>query len=160
MRNKENLFTIQDMCDKYNELYEDKVSLKIYHDILRDFNIWLREFTFNANIFKMPHGTGTLYIQQSKPTDEFNEEGKLVKTTRRVDWVKTKELWKKYPHFQEQKKFVYYENNHTNGRQMRIAWKKGKINHVSIHYFKPCRTYQRNLSKIIFNNPSIEYYGW
>lgn len=161
MRRKENLLTIQEMYDKFKDFYEcDEISLKTYHKILSKFNIWVREWTFKSNIFIMPYKLGKIYVNQSKPTFEFNDVGKLTATTARIDWVATRQLWKKYPHFQPLKKYVYYENNHTDGRKMRISWEKGKVHGITLTYFRPCRTYQRDLAKHIFKNPTTQYYGW
>jgi hypothetical protein len=110
------------------------------------------------------------YIRvQAKQLNFVKQNGELSKTLK-VDWYKTWVYWeKKYEGKTrdeiieiENKKVLYFENNHTNQEFYKHLWDNTTaiIKFKRFYKFKPSRQYSRLITKIVSDpNRKIFYYG-
>jgi hypothetical protein len=136
--------------------------------ICRKFNERKMESILRGQIFNMPFRLGSIGIVQYKRTIRFDENGKLLTHGLVPDWNKTWILWKKlYPECKTKEDFknvkhkqvVFQTNEHTDGRIFRFHWKKKycNIKNISAYELHIPPRYKRELGKIIFSNPNVQY---
>ena len=111
-------------------------------------------------VFKLPFFLGTIGIKKYDAPDlVFGSDGKIDhnRCNISIDFGETNKLWKEYPELKEQKKVIYHENEHTDGKRVKIKW-----NYVTFrgYTFSPCRNFKRSLAKFIKLNPNTEYYDF
>lgn len=125
------------------------VSRKQYVDVCHLFNKKISNSIIKESTeFRILWGLGCLRIKSFK-CDIKIKNNRIDTRTRRVDWVKTKELWKQiYPgltpeelHAIKNKKLVVHLNEHSNGYMMRWLWdhRTCAINNNSVYSFKPVK---------------------
>jgi hypothetical protein len=116
----------------------------------------------------MPYRLGSLGVIQQKKKIKFKADGSLDTHNLRINWDKTMKLWKKeYPDCVKRtdykqyknKPVVYHTNEHTDGRYMKIHWKKKGIcmKNKSVYSFVPTLAYKQELTRSIQANPNVQY---
>lgn len=134
------------------------IDRKTYNAIISDFNQKLVEMIIEDNIsYTIPHLGSSLMIRKEKKVPKIIN-GKLYNTTP-VDWVATNKLWSDDVEAKEKKLLVRYTNSHTSRHVFRIYMRKYNYSFKNKKYysFKPCRTFQRLLSKRIKDDTKYKY---
>ena len=134
------------------------INKKLYNSIISDFNQALVDLIIEENLtYTVPYLGSSLNIRKEKKVPRI-VNGKLYNTTP-VDWVATNKLWDEDIEAKEKKLLVRYSNSHTSRYVFRIYLKKYNYSFKNKKYysFKPCRTFQRLLSKRIKDESKSKY---
>lgn len=123
--------------EKTSKTNKKIVDYKLYRDILKEFNILLREQILNNENIQLPYNLGKLGITKFEVNYDPTKQHKW-----KVDFKKTKELGYK----------VYYGSEYG----YRWKWSKGKLIGKRYYHFKPCREASRSITKQL--NKGIDYY--
>ena len=146
-----------DMYKHYNKSIEGKHDM--YHVPYSDFSKVLNKFNKamsklileEAYEYILPKRLGILRIKKFKPKLKLDEDGKLKTKFLPVDWKATNELWAINEQAKEDKKRVYYLNNHSDG--YRYLWYystyRSALPNKSLYRFIPTRTNKRELASLI-----------
>lgn len=147
----------KDMYNKYNKDVKEEhemynVSYSEYSKVLNKFNKAITDAIMkDAYEFILPKRIGTIRIKKYKPKLRIDEEGNLKTKYLPVNWKATNELWETNPKAKEEKKRVYFLNNHSDG--YRYIWYystyRSALNNKSLYRFIPTRTNKRDLAKLI-----------
>lgn len=78
-----------------------------------------------------------------------------------VDWPNTWEYWKKNPVAAENKKLIYYINDHSDNFRFKIRWDKYGIKSSKIftYSFKPSRLLSRKLAAHLLDPETNKNYS-
>ena len=131
-----------------------KLDYSRYSNVIEQFNLLIFDKIIrNGFELKLPYGLGHLAVSAKRMTPEVRN-GRLVPTEAAVDWGKTRALWNEIFEGmewseivkQENKPFVYFENDHTNGYTMRIKWNRlfSKIKNAGFYGFSATKGGLRN----------------
>lgn len=96
----------------------------VYLAISQGFAKFIMELLIKGETVKLPERLGVLsYIgTKTKPRIENGEIKGLAK-----DWKSTVELWKRDPKAKEEKKYIYFFNERTNGIRYKMIWSKKHV---------------------------------
>jgi len=152
----------KDIYKLYKATADDPVDFMIFMRILSRFNLYLVKLLYNGFIFKIPNGLGNLLIIKKKLQHVFDDEGNYnyKKSRACTDWGETNKLWKAHPKLKH-KKYIVYENEHTNGFSFKFKWSlrgHNNVKYVRWYAFKPTRTTSRGLATYVRENPNTDYY--
>lgn len=132
--------------------YQNPVSRKVYGEILKEFNGFVRDGLSNKGIgYVFPHGLGRMELRKSKQ-EVFIDDNGDVKNFLPVNWKETRKLWNENPAAKEKKVKIKYTNEHTGGYTFRIVYQRSRANYKnkSVYKIRFNREMKRNLSKSIF----------
>lgn len=144
----------------YRRNYANDVGVINFSKILNMFNNKLIEEIYKGAYITLPYSLGDLYISKYKSKYQFDSEGNVITKGKFgiIDYKATKELWKDHPELNH-KKYVYYDNFHTDGYKFRIKWKRYHRNRTNrLYNFKPSRQFSRGLAAYLRKNPNQSYY--
>lgn len=151
-------FGVNDFYYYYRNIHKGTILKPMYRKIIKDFFIELTKSLIKGSFISIPYGLGNLYIGKYKPSIAINKDGKAyVKGNKAVDYKATKALWKTNPELKS-KKYIYYENTHTDGYKMKLIktiFNKKILNRF--YNFKPAKSFSYALASHIFANPYTEY---
>lgn len=127
-----------------------KITRKQYVDVCHLFNKKLSDSIIRESTeFRVFFGLGFIRIRSFKQTIKFTEDGRVDSRKNKIDWGKTRALWKTmYPgkSFEEitkipNKKLVFHLNEHSNGYIMRWYWEHRTcvFKNRSVYAFKPVK---------------------
>ena len=146
-----------DMYKHYNKTVNGKperfqLSYSDFSKVLNKFNKDITTLIMkDAHEFILPKRLGIIRIKKYKPKLKLDEEGNLKTKYLPVDWKSTNELWANNEEARENKKRVYYLNNHSDG--YRYLWYystyRSALPNKSLYRFIPTRTNKRDLSRLI-----------
>jgi hypothetical protein len=113
-------------------------------------------------IFNPPYLACKFRVKRYKQPIKYDENGKIIKSNLPVDWKSTLNFWKINPQAKEEKKLIYYLNDHSDGYRYTFSkFKKRYCNNKNLKYFSflATRTNNRALKDYILNPlNNIEYY--
>ena len=126
---------------------------------------------YDAFEYAFPRKLGNLRIVKYKNKIKLNPDGTLDKRRLRVDWKKTRHLWKElYPGLTDaellnipNKKKVYHENKHTDGYNLKLWWDKSTtyVTNYTAYSLKVSRTNLRDLAKALKREDvELNYYTY
>ena len=161
MKNKCDLLT-DEFYAFYKKTYSETVTdRRTYSAILNKFFLKVLNNIYNNRTYKLPENFGEICVTKKKITHIFDTEGNYdyKVSIARTNWGETNKLWKKHPELAH-KKYIVYENEHTNGYSFKIYWNRlgRKLHTLGLYGFRPARTFSRNLAKFVKQNPHIDYY--
>jgi len=134
------------------DIYEESISKdypkRRFLDIAYDFNKYMANSLLEGEEIVLPSRLGSLFIAGRKIKPRL-EDGKIKGLA--PNWKATKELWERDPKAKEEKKLIYYFNEHSDGYRYRIIWSRRKswFRNKFVYEFKLSRTNARLLSKMI-----------
>ena len=134
IRKNKKSYTIADM---YKTFSNTDVSYSRFKRILDSFNNYVIDCIFkDSKMFKMPYGLGSICIAKYKPKS-----------------YTSKSLSKDYKSSKEERKPIYYLNEHSNGYKYRLFWSKIPKTFPSryIYQLQLVRENKRHLAQLIFN---------
>lgn len=139
------------------------VNKTLYTKIIRKCNKLVSEMIINeAYDFRLGGRLGYLSVKKLKPKLTLKTDGSLdvKKSILKVDWYKTRELWKSNPDALKNKKVIYYENKHTEGYTYGWRWDKkpSKVKNKNVYSFKATRDNSRAINIALKNNKNIDYF--
>jgi hypothetical protein len=145
--------TLKNIFYKYDYRYDTKnpyyCTSKLYENISKDFYKLLLEKVINEGfIFNLPLRLGEFKIVK------FKSESK------QINWNLTNlhygEHNKNNP---DDRKRIYFTNNHTEGFKTRFYWKKTSyLKYHTLYNFTPTRTNKRELAKAVNERDTIYMY--
>ena len=124
-------------------------------------NIEFMKFLFNklfeTGYVKLPGLCGSLTIIGKKSKIEFGDNGRIV--NRFIDWHETKKLHAEDPEARENKVFIYFTNDITDGISYKINWSKRGFfsQNKELYIFVPTRNNKRNFAKLLKSGNYPEY---
>ena len=135
---------------------DSSLDFKTYREILYKFNTFLMQKILEGQEVILPSRMGRLCILGTKQNIKVDEDGKIKGL--RIDWKSTKELWARDPKMKEEKRLVYFFNEHTEGINYSFKWFKSRVLITNKYYytFVPSRHNKRLLAKLI-KTESAEY---
>ena len=127
---------------------EECVDISQYRDITNRYLLYLVDKLLGNGKVKLPLELGTIVFEGKKIKIRFNEDGQVANL--HIDWKSTKEFWNEYPE-KENKEYIYFDNDHTNGIRYRFKWKHlgNKLKFKRFYTFIPCRALKRKIAKLI-----------
>jgi hypothetical protein len=166
-------FKSDDIYKFYKKNYSETntiVSKAVFMNIIKEFNDEIFNYMIYSNMeFYMPARLGTMFLKSSEVTYELNEDGTINKSSLRVDYKKTLELWKKeYPELslEEIKKIpdrkrVYHLNEHTDGKRVYVHWNRltCEVRNKKAYRFLATRTNKRKIANAVKTISNLKYYG-
>lgn len=110
----------------------------------------------NEYSYKIFGRLGIITVKKIKTYIKF-KEGKL-KTNLPINYKETNLLWKNNPEAKKNKKYVYYENKHSNGFKYKFCYLKYTANYAnkSLYNLKINRQLKRKLADLIYTAGEIE----
>lgn len=146
-----------DMYKHYNKSIEGKrdwynVSYSDFSKVLNKFNKDISKLILeDAHEFILPKRLGIIRIKKYKPKLKLDDAGNLKTKYLPVDWKATNDLWAINKKAKDEKKRVYYLNNHSDG--YRYLWYyttyRSALPNKSLYRFIPTRTNKRELANLI-----------
>ena len=146
-----------DMYKHYTKVTAGKrdmydVSFSDFSKVLNKFNKDICSLILeDAYEFILPKRLGIIRIKKYKPKLKLDDEGNLKTKYLPVDWKATNELWATNEKAKDEKKRVYYLNNHSDG--YRYLWYystyRSALPNKSLYRFIPTRSNKRNLASLI-----------
>ena len=157
-----------DFYNYYKSISKKPVSKKVFMEILKDiYGEVMKMILYEGSDVMLPHGMGSMRIQQQKINLKFGDDGKL-KTRLAVDWKATKALWEeKYPGLTSEeiskipnKPVIRLINEHTDMYRYRWYWDKVTctIKNQSLYRYKATTTYRDMAAKAFKTIPNLNYY--
>lgn len=121
---------------------EERRSISEFRSILAGYSLFLRNKILDGYTVELPLGMGYLGVA-----------GYKSKVPKAIDWIETTKLYERDPKAKEEKKRVYYLNQHTEGILYKIKWHKILVKNYQIDYyiFIPSRPFKKEVSKRIFD---------
>lgn len=153
-------YGVRDVIYYYKRTFPNKLDCTGISKVLNLFNSALIENMYKGAYITMPFSLGDLFIYKYKPKVRFTKEGEIdtYKRFKSVDYKATNELWKDYPEFKG-KKYITYDNFHTDGYKFKIHWKRYNVNRKNrLYNLIPARTFSRGLAEYLRKNPNQSYY--
>ncbi|HPQ79468.1 MAG TPA: hypothetical protein PLG47_03390 [Candidatus Dojkabacteria bacterium] len=160
-------YKTEDFYRYYKEKYPTKaVDIKTFTSIWDEFiDLRMQLVIYNNLEFHMPHRFGSIIINSVGNVIKLRADGKLRTIP---DWGESKKLWASlYPDKTAKeikaivdKPIVYYTNEHSNGKFVKIMWDKTSCNFkYHTHYaFKPVRKWTNKVSEYIKTTKTMHYY--
>jgi hypothetical protein len=145
-------YGMSDYYKFYKSSSKKPVDSKRFNKIVSEFNSKIIDLIINDGLEFTPKMLQfTFCVRKIKRIPRI-ENGKLINTTP-IDWKATKDLWDKYEDAKDNKTIIRYLNNHTSKYIFRIKALREHVKYKNKHVFKfkPCRSFQRSLSKRILN---------
>lgn len=148
----------------YKETYKEKkgtvksIMKKIdYTKLNIEYMKFIFKRLFETGEVKLPGLCGTLKIIGKKTKLEFGENGRII--NRFIDWNETKKLHESDPETRENKVFIYFTNDNTDGISYKITWsKKGFFSqNKDLYIFVPTRNNKRAFAKLLKSGSFPEY---
>jgi len=122
---------------------------KTYKRVAKKFWKKCRDKILDGFKMSFPSHIGDIYVIGYKKKLKL-ENGEIKKNRYNINYKATKELWKSKPELTH-KKWVYYENHHSDGLQYKIKRARFSYNRkVSVFNFSPARDFSRTLAQKIF----------
>lgn len=121
----------------------------------------VHKLLYNAESFRMPCGLPSIRVKKFKRKVRFKEDGSIDPKSLAINWKATRELWEKNSKAKEQKKLVYFINDHTDGYSAYIAMEKlsSNVPNLNVYNFVSLRDNDRHLAKILLDPYNkIDYY--
>ena len=99
--------------------------------------------------YNLGRGCGKLYIEKREPEYlriPLNEDGSVNMKGRKVNWVKTRALWRERPDLYK-KIFLYHENQASDGWTYKVKWDKrsAALINSTLYSFCSCREFNVRL---------------
>jgi len=137
---RESLLTL---VTSYNDC-KVKINKKRYMEITTAFMKFIAKKILNGEIVHLPVRMGTLTIIGRKQIPKI--EGNMVKGLA-TDWKSTLALWERDPKAKEEKKRIYFFNEHSNGVRYKIGWlkKDATLFDKNIMFFSAVRDLKRSI---------------
>lgn len=120
---------------------------------------------YNNLEFHMPNRFGSIIVNSVGEVIKIKKNGKLRTIP---DWGESKKLWEKmYPDKTSEdiknikdKPTVYFTNDHSNGKFVKIIWDKTSCNFKlhSYYSFKPVRKWSVKVAQYIKTTKTMHYY--
>lgn len=146
----------KDSPDKY------KVSRATYGKIIKEVHKEIaRKILEEAVTYKMPAGLPTIRIKKYKRKIKFLENGSVDPKALAINWQLTRKLWSDNPKAKEEKRFVYFVNDHTDGYSAMFVVDKYRatLPNLGPYKFKASRKNNRRIAEILLNPYNkIDYY--
>jgi hypothetical protein len=117
---------------------------------------------YDAGTFKMPAGLPAIRVKKYKRKVRFNDDGTIDANSLAPNWPVTLKLWEENPKAKEQKKLIYFLNDHTDGHSAMVWMDKSRshLANLSPYQFRPTRHIDRELAKILLDPYNkIDYYS-
>lgn len=152
------IYNIQSSYKTYKQLCKVEniypINRYIYFSICSDFMLFLSIKLLKGFRIKLPEALGFLQVVGNKQVIKI--ENGISK--RKIDWYKTNLLWKKNEKAKQEKKFVYYSNEHSKGYIYKLRWIKNNaiLINKNIYGFVVSNILKKKLAKEIKNGQ--EYY--
>jgi hypothetical protein len=141
---------------KVNNKYN--MSLKEYGEIIKACNLAVMNLIIKKGIdFKLPFRMGTMSVVKKKIAYLKLPTGR-VRLVAGVDWKATHEMWKEDPKTKENKKVIYYTNEHSGGYTIRLRYLNTWANFTGFQYYRfyPTREFNKLLSEEIKTNMNFD----
>lgn len=141
-------YTLRDSYDFYKDNTETPVDKKIYFEILYKFMEYLNELIVSGYKLILPN-IGDMFMAGKKIIPRFDEDGNVKNLA--INWKETNKLWEENEEAKQNKKFVYYVNEHTNLVRYKLLWKKenAKFLNKTLYSFVLTKVNKRRLAKLI-----------
>jgi len=136
------------------------VKSNIYGKVLMSIFRKAREKMILTNSeYPLPSKMGNLSIQKIKKRYSIDEDGNIINKVP-IDYKATRELWATDEEAKKLKKKVYLFNSHTDGYLIKIMWVKHQcnMNKRSCYKFTAVREFQRQIPKLLKENPNLDFY--
>lgn len=159
------LFGSNYIFEEYSKLKNPKVDKKTFIEIFEDFaTLVLKDVIEQGKDYMLPSKLGSLRVKKRMLNFKFKDTGdiNLRSTGCGVDWGSTRKMWKEYPETKEQKKVLYYTNNHSGNWKYSFVWNRylhdlgRNIDCYSLVLNR--LTGKRYLTKIVKQGKQPEYY--
>lgn len=139
---------IRDGYKYYRRNNENPVDLKTFMHIATGFlSFMMRKILDGFQVqVSNAHSMGVFAIVGRKPRITFDENGRLSGLA--VDWKETNKLWAEKPELREQREYIFYTNDHSNGFRYNFVWWKTdmKIGYKNLYSFTFSKVAKRKLS--------------
>ena len=147
------IYNIQTSYKTYRSLCkaEGVVSIDryVYFALCGEFMLYLSNVLLQGFKIKFPERLGAMQIIGNKQM-LITDKGVSHK---KVDWGKTKKLWEKNEKAKEEKKFVYFTNEHSKGYIYKLKWFKNHavIPNKSIYGFNTSKNFRQKIAEAVRN---------
>ena len=159
----------RDIYKFYVNKVKNPLSYTVFSKIIQEVNKnCIYKLALTGGEFRMPYGTGVLYVAKRKINLKLNPDGTVYLKNLKVDWKKTKELWeKRYPGISAEdivkikdKPKVFYLNEHSNKYRMVYNWDRKTCNmkNQSLYLFRVARTLKSEVAKYFVESGNTNYY--
>jgi len=155
---------IRDVVKFYRKTYgtptKGGCASKVVRAVLNEFNAYVAEQLIKGDRMVLPYNLGCLDVIKKKQQYVI-KDGALKTKNLLVDWEHTWEYWKKNPIAAEQKKLLYYTNDHTDSYRYKFRWDKYGCQSVNVYLysFKPSRLLSRKLADYLQDPDTIKNYA-
>ena len=158
-------YTLEDVWEVFKNTtmreYEKKPKLdkRLFAKIAKELNQEIVNLIIEKNFeYVMPSNMGVMSIKKSKAEPRI-VNGKLAKNLS-MNYKATRELWLTNPEAKEQKKKIFYLNEHSNGWRYSFFWSKKEslAQGKSIYMFRAVRANSRLIAQKTRENPHLDFY--
>lgn len=145
-------FGMKDYYTYYKNTVKNPQSAQKFNKIVSEFNKRIMYSIINDNLEFSPIKT-QLTICIRKVKRQIRIQNNRVINTNPIDWKTTMKLWNDDEEAKTKKLVIRYLNNHSSKYIFRIKIIKDGTSYINKKYyrFKPCRLFQRELSKRILD---------
>ena len=145
-------YGIKDYYKFYKSYSSEPVDNKKFHKVIGEFNKKIMEAIINDNLEYTPVSSQITFCIRKliKPVKIVNNK---IVNKNPIDWKTTLQLWSENEEAKERKLLIRFLNNHSSKYIFRIKMIKSGYSYSNKKYyrFKPCRMFQRDLSKRILD---------
>ena len=105
--------------------------------------------------YNLGYACGKLYIEKREPAyiaHPLNEDGTVNMSGRRINWAKTRKLWRERPDLYKAI-FLYQENQASDGWSYKVKWDKrgARLINDSLYSFCSCREFNIRLGGAVIS---------
>ena len=136
----------------YSQRNSSPVSRKVYGEILREFNEYVRDRLSGKGAgYIIPSGLGKIELRKMKAEVKIDDDGVIINHLP-TNWKETRKLWLENPVAKAKNIKIKFTNEHTDGHTFRIVYLRSKATYKnkSVYKMRFNRTMKRDLSKSIF----------
>lgn len=135
---------------------ENPVSIQDFMKINNAFSKFLVEELLLGKAIFLPGGLGVVKVSGKKQKIKVTEDGKVKGAA--VDWKTTKELWARNPKAKEEKKRIFFTNEHSDGIRYYFKWSNYSVPLANKVFYEMVmnRRAKRLLAKVIRAGASYE----
>lgn len=133
--------------DKSNPLYIDQ---KTYSKVLQEFNQEIYNLLFQGFVYRIPQ-IGEISLRLKKVEAYIDKEGNF-RNPLPIDRRATKLLWERDPQAKEEKRYVYHDNEHSDGYILKLYYDRyGGLQHNILKDYKvmTTRTMKLDIAKLM-----------
>jgi len=135
---------------------KERVELKDFKNIQNDYVKFFMDKIFEGETMMLPCRFGSIRIKGKKRVIKRDAEGRINNLP--VDWKATKAYWEEFPEAKEQRKRLFFSNEHTDGYSYKFLWSKkdAYFKNKFMYYITLSRQHKKKLSDLLHAGVSYQ----